>query len=134
MDQKLRSALIARLEAEENPIVPIADFFNGNTDPASIGCNLLEPPGIDVFRRILVGLEKREDVEAVYAQIAEIDPGPKYWPFTDTVWVVGSMSQEELAAILLPLGPDDVSPGDLMGAPPEFLWQHSNKVLGAWWD
>ena len=39
-----------------------------------LGCNLLRHPGIDVFRDVLVGLLDRPDVEAVYAQISEIDP------------------------------------------------------------
>ena len=42
----------------------------------------------------------RADVEAIYARISELDPGPDSWPFSDTVIVFGKLSVEELRAIL----------------------------------
>jgi hypothetical protein len=56
-----------------------------------------------------LGLVGRSDVEAVYVQISEVDPGEEYWPFADWVFVVGTISRDELANILAPLQPDDVS-------------------------
>jgi hypothetical protein len=134
MDLSLKDALKARFEGDEPALIPIEVFFKGNDDPSSIGCNLLEHPGIEVFRRILLGLNHRDDVEAVFAQISEMDPGADSWPFTDTIWVAGTIPQEELAKILAPLEPDEVMPGNELGASQEFLSQHGNRVLGAWWD
>src|SRR3954453_1549975 len=85
MDIDKCNVLKADLMSVPDPIVPIDRFFDGNDDPGSIGCNLIEHPGINQFREVLVGLTQRADVEAVYAQIAELDPGEDSWPFTDTV-------------------------------------------------
>ena len=71
MDAKKCDDLKTKLYSQPEPqIVPIDEFFDGNDDEASLGCNLIEHPGIDVFRRILLGLLDRADVVAVYAQIS----------------------------------------------------------------
>ena len=123
----------------EPHLVLIDQFFDGNEDAGSIGpdapggCNLSEHPGMATFREILTGLESHAEVEAVYAQIAELDPGAGQWPFADRVWVVGSIAQAELAQLLAPLAPNEV------GASPEPLAAqlgiyHKAAVLMVWWD
>ena len=133
MDTIKRNKLVASLSSEPEPqLVSIREFFDGNDDPGSIGCNLMEHPGIESFSAVLTGLLNRKDVDAVYAQIAELDPGPDSWPFTDTILVVGSISDGDLSQILKPLEPDEVGPIDTA---PEFIVQrHQSPVLSAWWD
>ena len=104
MDARKRDDLKAKLSSQpEFQVVPIDVFFDGNDDEASIGCNLIEHPGINVFHRVLLGLLGRADVVAVYAQISEVDPGEECWPFADRVFVVGTIPQHELADALAPL-------------------------------
>ena len=43
--EKLKAELSAQSEA---PIVAIERYFDGNGDEASIGCNLMEHPGIEL--------------------------------------------------------------------------------------
>ena len=118
----------------EPQLVPIARFFDGNDDLGSIGCNLDRHPGINVFHDILVGLLDRPDVEAVYAQIAELDPGEDSWPFTDTILVVGAISAHDLSAVVSRLEPDEVTGAKdsgvstPIGVPPE------SPTLVLWWD
>jgi hypothetical protein len=84
MDASKRDNLKATLSAKPEPWIASIDvFFDGNDDYGSIGCNLADHPGIDVFREVLLGILDRADVAAVYAQISEIDPGEEYWPFAD---------------------------------------------------
>jgi hypothetical protein len=107
MDAKKRDDLKARLSAQPEPrVVPVDIFFDGNDDEGSIGCNLTDHPGIDVFRSVLLGILGRADVVAAYAQISEVDPGVEYWPFADWVFVVGTISRGDLANALAPLQPD----------------------------
>jgi hypothetical protein len=135
MDNNKRDQLKTQLSTRREPcIVPIEVFFDGNDDEASIGCNLTNHPGIGTFRDILVGLVSRPDVVAVYTQITEIDPGEEYWPFADWVFVVGTISREELASILSPLHPDDVDPPGNLGVPDAITRKHDAPVLVAWWD
>jgi hypothetical protein len=134
MDARKCDELKAKLSAQPEPqLVPMDVFFDGNDDEASIGCNLIEHPGINVFRRILLGLLDRADVVAVYAQISEVDPGEECWPFADWVFVVGTILQHELADALAPLQPDDVGPSEYE-IPQAITQQHDEPVLVAWWD
>jgi hypothetical protein len=134
MDATKRQKLKADLSGSEAPMVAVERFFDGNEDEASIGCNLAEHPGIDTFRTVLLGLTKRPDVESVYALIAEVDPGEEYWPFTDTILVVGSIPAEELASLLSELEPDEVGAAEDFGIPEELLAKCGAPVLAVWWD
>ena len=101
MDHAKCVALKLELSSQPEPqIVPIEAFFDGNDDIASIGCNLLQHPGIQAFRTTLSGLLTRSDVKAVYAQISELDPGENCWPFANAVLVLGSIRPEELQTIV----------------------------------
>jgi hypothetical protein len=132
MSEAKCAAIKAELAEEGEPIlVSIERFFDGNGDAGSIGCNLMEHPGIDVFREVLTGLLKRPDVKAVYAQIAELDPGEGSWPFTDTVVVIGSIHPNELSKAVSALQPTDV------GADRNYtkLAQlHGGSAVILWWD
>ena len=134
MDTAKRDRLVTRLSGEPEPrLVPIGEFFDGNDDVGSIGCNLLEHPGVAAFRDAFARVAARPDVEAVYAQIAELDPGDDCWPFADTVFVTGAIPPGELARELAPLEPDEVGPAGGFDRP-EALTRHGAPVLVAWWD
>ena len=136
MDTVKRNRLVAELSAQPEPqIVPIERFFDGNDDLGSIGCNLMEHPGVEAFRDAFARVARRPDVEAVYAQIAELDPGEGCWPFTDTVFVVGALAPEDLARELAELEPDEVGPAAASGVPEVITRRHVGlPVLVAWWD
>ena len=63
--------LVARLSGEPEPqIVRIENFFYGNGGLGSIGCNVTEHSGIEVFREVCARIDKRPDVIPSYAQIS----------------------------------------------------------------
>jgi hypothetical protein len=134
-DLSKRTRLIAEYAHKPAPqIMPVEKFFDGNNDPGSIGCNLVNHPGIDVFGHTLMGLVRRGDVDAVYAQISELDPGEGSWPFTDTIFVVGTIEVDDLRSLLAPLKPDEVGPGENFKVPEIITQKHRDPVLAAWWD
>lgn len=135
MDQGKRDRLVAALTSQpQAQLVAIETFFDGNDDLGSIGCNLMQHPGIDVFRSTFERIANRPDVEAIYAQIAEADPGEDCWPFADTIFVIGSIPIGELASELAALEPDEVGSATDFGMPPELEGKHASPVLAAWWD
>jgi hypothetical protein len=135
MDDAKCRALKAELANHSEPqVVPIDRFFDGNDDLGSIGCNLVPHPGIPTFQRVLTGLLVRTDVEAVYAQISELDPGEGCWPFTDTVLVVGSAPADDLRAAMGELQPDEVGAAERFGVPQFIAARHRSPVTVIWWD
>ena len=130
-----RDQLIARLAAQPEPqLVRIEEFLAGNDDLGSIGCNLPEHPGMDVFRAVFARLAARADVESIHAQITELDPGGDSWPFADTVYVVGAIPAAELATALAPLQPDEVALQAPADVPPGLGQRASAPVHLVWWD
>jgi|WetSurMetagenome_2_1015567.scaffolds.fasta_scaffold211508_1 hypothetical protein len=135
VDNAKNKALLESVSSQPVPqVVPIDRFFDGNNDLGSIGCNLTEHPGIERFRDILTGLLRRKDVEAVFAQISELDPGEGRWPFADTVLVVGTISAAELRTIIMPLQPDEIGTGEEYGSPSSFIAKYKSPVHAIWWD
>ena len=135
MDELKRNQLVVRLSAEPAPqIVDFEVFFDGNDDLGSIGCNLIDHPGIEAFRDAFARLAQRPDVKGVYAQIFELDPGEGCWPFTDTILVAGSISVEDVAAELSALEPDEVRTGDEFGLTDVVARRFVEPVVVAWWD
>ena len=135
MDHEKKSRLVTKLASQSEPqIVSIDVFFDGNDDSGSIGCNLLEHPGVEAFKSAFEKISNRQDVEAIYAQIAEIDPGEDSWPFTDTVIVFGSISVESLSKELLHLEPDDIGKAKDFGVSATTCSLHSSPALAVWWD
>ena len=135
MDLRKCKALKTRLGPDQyGQVVPIAVFFDGNDDLGSIGCNLDPHPGMDAFASVLTGLLRRSDVEAVYAQISELDPGEVCWPFTDTVLVAGRISADDLRSTVSSLQPDEVGDSTQFGVSPSIGQRHRSPVLVVWWD
>jgi hypothetical protein len=130
-----RDELIARLRDQPEPqVVRIEEFLDGNDDLGSIGCNLVEHPGLDAFRAVFARLAARRDVEAIYAQISELDPGEDCWPFADLVFVVGTIPLRTLAAEFAPLQPDEVLPHPQDEIPPALSHHAGKPIHYAWWD
>jgi hypothetical protein len=135
MDHAKCQVLKERLAAQLRPqIVPLAEFFDGNDDEGSIGCNLSTHPGIKVFRDVLMGLLDRPDVQAVYVQISELDPGHDSWPFTDSILVVGKISSDKLRTAVSVLQPDEVGDPEQLGIGVSIDERLGSKVLIVWWD
>jgi hypothetical protein len=135
MDYAKCDALKAELAVQPEPqVVPVERFFDDNDDLGSIGCNLVPHPGIERFRQVLTGLLARPDVQAVYAQISELDPGEGCWPFTDTVLVVGTVPAGALREAVSDLQPDKVGAAEGFGLPPVIAERHRSPVSVIWRD
>jgi hypothetical protein len=135
MDIDKCRAIKAELASEPEPrVVPIDRFFDGNDDEGSIGCNLDPHPGIDQFRHVLTDLLARRGVLAIYARISELDPGEDFWPYSDTVLVVGTLSVPDLRDAVSELQPDEVGEATEGVLPPSVAKLHAPPVWVIWWD
>jgi hypothetical protein len=135
VDGKKRKALIDSLSRDPVPqVVSVKQFFDGNDDLGSIGCNLDDHPGVETFREALERVERRPDVEAVVLAISELDPGEGCWPFVDTVLVAGTISPDELHSELSELQPDEIRTAEEYQVPEIVTRRFKSSCLVAWWD
>lgn len=134
MDAIKRDRLIQELSerSDETLLISLNEFFDGNDDEGSIGCNLSRHPGVPTFRSVLQRVAARMDVQNVLVQVNEVDPGFGAWPFSDVVYVVGDIEQEVLKQELAVLEPDEVEPmtKDLPAPFPG----SATKIFFVWWD
>lgn len=118
------------------PLVSLEDFFTGNEDYGSIGCNLGEHPGPQLFFEHLKGIRARHDVQDVLVEINEVEEADEeMWPFSDRVYILTNAPEEEVVSWTAPLMADEVEAGYAYGQPssaPEL--QAGMKVYGVWWD
>lgn len=137
-DQAKRELLVAKLKSMEIPVIQIKEFFDGNfADYGSIGCNIYPAhPGIQVFKNVFDLLLSRNDVAEIYAHISEIDPGDDCWPYTDRIYVFGTISQDELMTITKPIEPTEIgdAKGMLSSIPKSIHVLNENPLTVLWWD
>jgi hypothetical protein len=117
------------------PLLTLPEFFEGNNDDGSIGCNLSPSPGPRIFYEVLKEIAARSDVADVRVQITMHDD-PEMWPFSDTIWVITSATPEKVAEWFEKLiRPDRCSAGWREGVSyepvriPNGMWP-----VACWWD
>lgn len=140
MDKAKRVQLIAAAKTlgyssdGNRVLVARSQFFDGNDDPGSIGCNLLEHPGIAAFDDTFHQIEDMEGVAGVYLAITEIDETyDNIWPFTDTAYIVTRLDPSVFTDVLQPLEPDEVGYGEEAFANPPTV-PVGYHLVQAWWD
>ena len=123
MESDARRRLIekALLILDEGKIllaVPLNEFFDGNTDEASIGVNLPANKhiGLAGFRRVLFGIRDRPDVQGVFLELTEIpDPDEEQddgiWPTACVAFVITSAPLDRVGEWAAPLHPREISEG-----------------------
>ena len=142
MDQSKRTELIATIKSQPDsvegpwPVVSLEEFFVGNDDEGSIGCNLLEHPGVDAFYGHLRGIRARSDVHDVLVEIYEVEESdPSMWPFSERIYILTDADPIVVAEWLVPLEPDEVEEGWFQGKPDRVTSLGPNvRVVAVWWD
>jgi hypothetical protein len=117
------------------PVVSLELFFDGNEDPASIGCNLSHHPGPARFYEVLSAIRDRPEVHSVWVGVSEV-MDPDDWPFSDHVYVVTTASPADVGSWAVALTPNE--PGDdwWNGAPPlqQVEIPPDFRLVTLWWD
>lgn len=136
-----RENLIAKIEtqlssvSDSEVVVSLEDFFTGNDDMGSIGCNLGdEQPAISEFYRVLKAIRSRPEVQDVIVRIYDYDD-PSSWPYTDTVYILTSARTETVEEWVAPLKPDEIHPEWMYGKPAAAPEPKSGMTAySVWWD
>jgi hypothetical protein len=94
------------------PLLTLEEFFEGNDETGSIGCNLDSCPEPKDFYNLLMPLRARDDVSDIRIQITCVDDPGKQWPFSDTIWIMTSADEDTVRSWFpTHLAPDDCSEG-----------------------
>ena len=121
---------------EPSPVVSLEDFFEGNRDLGSIGCNLTDHPGISKFYEVLKGIRSKDNVQDVLVEIYSIDDRHGMWPNSEIVYIITSANQTDVEKWMKPLKPDEIFEGWSSKKPPSAApkLKDGMNVYAAWWD
>ncbi|MGA4722192.1 hypothetical protein [Fictibacillus nanhaiensis] len=109
--------------AKTAPIVTLEDFFEGNKDESSIGCNLIRHPGLKTFYDLLRNIRDQSSVQDVFVEIME------------RIYVLTAVEESLLRIWLKDLEPTEIDEGYAFGVPPQAPGLLSGyKVYAVWWD
>ncbi|TFF39604.1 hypothetical protein [Mucilaginibacter psychrotolerans] len=133
-----RDNLLNKIKAcgfpEKEVFVSVAEFFDGNDDDGSIGCNIFpDPPSLNEFRDTLETITKDSRTDIIYVRIADIEDGD--WFYTDTVYIAGDYTLEEIEEKFAPLKPDEVYKGLIYSKPSNIPSLKDGSIgYSVWWD
>jgi hypothetical protein len=143
MDSAKRKELIERIKMlglpspdRPLPLVTLEEFFVGNDDDGSIGCNLTPMLGPQFFFEKLKFIRSQPNVQDLLVEVTEVqEEDPAMWPFADTVYVFTDGTPEDVAHWTMILQPDAIEeslanekPDCALGLKPGY------KCYTVWWD
>jgi len=143
MDDVRRKGLIERigqlglpLPDRPLPLVTLEEFFVGNDDYGSIGCNLNPMLGPQFFFEKLRLIRRQPNVQDVLVEVVEVEEEDEsMWPFSDRVYVFADAAPDAVGQWAAALHPDAVEEGFAAGQPdsaPEL--RPGFKCYSLWWD
>lgn len=119
---------------EQEVVLSIEEFFEKNESIGSIGPNIFpDPPSPSDFYKILKEIKRMDTTQDVLIRICDIDD--EEWPFSETIYILSSLSADYIEEIVKKLRPDEVSTGWLNQKPINAPELETNiKVISLWWD
>jgi hypothetical protein len=143
MDSTKRTELIERIKVlglprsdRPLPLVTLEEFFFGNDDYGSIGCNLTPMLGPQVFFEKLESIRSQPNVQDLLVEVTEVEEEDwDVWPFSDRVYIFTDRTAEDVAHWTTSLQPDAIEEGFShggQGCVPEL--KPGYKCYGVWWD
>jgi hypothetical protein len=137
VDPAKREALIRLIRSQPEHVsgralVTISEFFDGNDDLGSIGCNLSDHPGLKHFQSVLSEIADRSDVEQVWMQIYDVEEGD--WPFSENVLIFGHAPISDLRELTESLQPSEVSALQIEWIPSRAKNLSGHNYINLWWD
>ena len=121
--------------ATPRPLLTIEEFFEGNTDAGSIGCNIYpEPPAPEQFYAFFQRIAARADVKDIRVRVTDVNEGE--WPFADTVYVMTSASPNEVMSWFDDaMKPDETWEGFRADEAYEpYVVPQGVRAVACWWD
>jgi hypothetical protein len=117
------------------PLLTLEEFFTRNNDYGSIGCNLPDQPSPRSFYILFKKIRERPEVADVLVEISLHDD-PKMWPFTDTIWIITSVTLYDVITWFPKrYCGDDYIEGFPDDKPMEkYDIPDGMRAIGMWWD
>jgi hypothetical protein len=114
--------------------VSVAEFFDGNEYEGSIGANLYpEQPSLKFFHETFKTMLASDKVEHIFIRITDAEDSD--WFYTDTVYIIGEITIEEVTEMLKELHPTEIYSDWMYKKPVNISDVSAGKIIySVWWD
>lgn len=139
LDTEKRNVLIKKYE-QNDVLVTVDEFFEGNTDNASIAPNIWPKSSLYNYHRVLKSLLLLQNVEDVFVELYEVildEAGAVvdgYWPYAEVIYVIGTITENELNNEIHSLKPSEIWLATEQELDPFGYKFKGKRVLKIWWD
>ena len=113
-------------------LVTPSEFFDGNDQEGSIGCNLPDHPGLEVFKSVAKRLLALPGAEEVWMQIYDFEETD--WPFSENILVFGTARVEDVEALADEIMPSEVQEMHVDWVPSRDPSLAGHRYVNLWWD
>jgi hypothetical protein len=146
IDIKKRDALVSRYDlmnfpTQKEPVfLTIDEFFDGNSDEASIAPNLLPKPKISEYYSVLKKLSQNPKTITAFAEIKDVmiyengKLNDNEWFYTDIIYFIGDLTKEEIKEATKSLLPDEVEYDKTNRISSLNKKYQNKKIVSVWWD
>lgn len=131
-----RTALNEKYEISKEQLqactLTLEEFFSGNSYRESFAVNVPYMT-IEKFRDGLMKIQERNDVSSVLISVVDLDSD--VWAYSDTVYVIGDISRNELEKLSKKIKADNIEEGLAHGHPYGYeQWDPVLKTYTIFWD
>lgn len=116
--------------------ISMDDFFdNENYSEDCIGANIYPArPTPEKFYKVFKALIASKKADKIFVRISDIDE-PENWFYSDTVYIIGSLTLDELKDSIETLCPDEIYEEFMYGKPVNIAdINNGQKTYSLWWD
>lgn len=131
--QNLLQIIVSQPEYQQGrALVNVQEFFEGNDDLGSIGCNLPKHPGLETFRSVIERILELPTVEQVLLQIYDLEEGD--WPFSENILIFGTVTTDEIRTLAMVIEPSEVQEMHMDWTPSRNPTLLGRRYVNLWWD
>jgi hypothetical protein len=115
--------------------ISLDDFFDNPNCVDAIGVNIYpDPPTTESFYQTFKELIHSKKADKIFVRISDADD-PENWFFSDTIYVIGNLTLDELKTSIKELRPDEIYEEWINGKPGNIDdIQPGKKIYSIWWD
>jgi hypothetical protein len=120
---------------DKDVVLPLDTFYEGNEDSSSVGVSIYpSQPSPKVFYETFKKLLDTKMADKIFVRVTDIDD-PKDWFYTDTIYIIGDLTIDQLSAAIVHLQFDEIFIGWMCGKPVNAgEYDGTKNVFSVWWD
>ena len=117
---------------DKDVALTLEEFFENNNYVESIGVNLNPQPSPKEFYATFLKLLESNNVDKIYVRITDIADCDA-WVYSDTIYVIGTLSKKDLKFSIENLHPDEITEG-WEDIPDNIIEENNKSIFTLWWD